>query len=47
MYNIIIMGDGKTTHETPDNKAVKAFIISAVRNAKDLTNLSITVREKA
>lgn len=47
MYNIVIMGDGKTTHETSDIKAAKAFIITAIRNAKDLAKLSITVSEQA
>lgn len=47
MYNIVIMGDGKTTHETSDIKAAKAFIISAIRNAKDLAKLSVTVSEQA
>ena len=41
------MGDGKTTHETTDIKAAKAFIISAIKSAKDLAKLSVKVSEQA
>ena len=47
MYQIIIVGDGKTTHETADIKKAKAFIINAVRNAADLTKFSVNVTEQA